>query len=285
MGRRLGDADDPLLVSVRSGAKFSMPGMMETVLDIGLNDESVAGAGAERAAASGSPSTPTAGCCRCSAPPCSASTRTAFAAELDKLKAERGVVRRRRPRRRRDLRGLVATYQAIIGEHTGRDFPQDPREQLRGRRAAPSSRPGTPSAPCSTAARSGSPTTSAPPSTCRPWSSATAATGLGLRASASPATRRPVPGRVRRLPRRRPGRGRRRRHPQHRPARRPRRASTSRRTTQLLDVMSLSSGTTATCATSSSPSRTAGCGSCRPGSASAPPRRRSGSPGPWSTRG
>ena len=43
MGRSLGDPDDPLLVSVRSGAKFSMPGMMETVLDIGLNDESVAG--------------------------------------------------------------------------------------------------------------------------------------------------------------------------------------------------------------------------------------------------
>ncbi len=43
MGRRLGDADDPLLVSVRSGAKFSMPGMMETVLNIGLNDASVEG--------------------------------------------------------------------------------------------------------------------------------------------------------------------------------------------------------------------------------------------------
>src|SRR5690242_15847262 len=41
MGRRLGQVDDPLLVSVRSGAKFSMPGMMETVLNIGLNDESV----------------------------------------------------------------------------------------------------------------------------------------------------------------------------------------------------------------------------------------------------
>ena len=42
-GKKLGQADDPLLVSVRSGAKFSMPGMMETVLNIGLNDESVAG--------------------------------------------------------------------------------------------------------------------------------------------------------------------------------------------------------------------------------------------------
>ncbi len=42
-GKKLGDADDPLLVSVRSGAKFSMPGMMETVLNIGLNDDSVHG--------------------------------------------------------------------------------------------------------------------------------------------------------------------------------------------------------------------------------------------------
>ncbi|MFL5003835.1 MAG: pyruvate, phosphate dikinase [Microvirga sp.] len=43
MGRRLGDAADPLLVSVRSGAKFSMPGMMDTVLNLGLNDDSVEG--------------------------------------------------------------------------------------------------------------------------------------------------------------------------------------------------------------------------------------------------
>ena len=43
MGRRLGDPDEPLLVSVRSGAKFSMPGMMDTVLNLGLNDRSVAG--------------------------------------------------------------------------------------------------------------------------------------------------------------------------------------------------------------------------------------------------
>ena len=43
MGRKLGDPKNPLLVSVRSGAKFSMPGMMETVLNIGLNDESVHG--------------------------------------------------------------------------------------------------------------------------------------------------------------------------------------------------------------------------------------------------
>src|SRR5579875_3044964 len=47
MGKKLGQADDPLLVSVRSGAKFSMPGMMETVLNIGLNDQSVRGLAAQ----------------------------------------------------------------------------------------------------------------------------------------------------------------------------------------------------------------------------------------------
>ena len=47
MGRKLGDHADPLLVSVRSGAKFSMPGMMETVLNVGLTDESVAGLAAQ----------------------------------------------------------------------------------------------------------------------------------------------------------------------------------------------------------------------------------------------
>ena len=62
MGKRLGDPDDPLLVSVRSGAKFSMPGMMETVLNIGLNDAQRASGSPRRpAATSGSPGTPTAG--------------------------------------------------------------------------------------------------------------------------------------------------------------------------------------------------------------------------------
>src|SRR5262249_52448035 len=47
MGKRLGQSDDPLLVSVRSGAKFSMPGMMDTVLNVGLSDDSVAGLAAQ----------------------------------------------------------------------------------------------------------------------------------------------------------------------------------------------------------------------------------------------
>src|SRR6478609_9442410 len=47
MGKKLGQSDDPLLVSVRSGAKVSMPGMMETVLNVGLNDQSVRGLAAQ----------------------------------------------------------------------------------------------------------------------------------------------------------------------------------------------------------------------------------------------
>ncbi|MFI5056432.1 MAG: PEP/pyruvate-binding domain-containing protein, partial [Actinomycetota bacterium] len=47
MGKSLGDPEDPLLVSVRSGAKFSMPGMMDTVLNLGLNDASVDGLAAQ----------------------------------------------------------------------------------------------------------------------------------------------------------------------------------------------------------------------------------------------
>ena len=69
IGRRLGDRHDPLLVSVRSGAAFSMPGMMETVLNIGLNDASVKGL-AEESGTSASPGIPTGGCCRCSARRC-----------------------------------------------------------------------------------------------------------------------------------------------------------------------------------------------------------------------
>ena len=130
MGRRLGDVTDPLLVSVRSGAKFSMPGMMDTVLNLGLNDNSVDGL----AAATGD-------------------ERFAydsyrrfvamygrivldldgdlFEDELEQAKAAAGV--------RSDaelpapaLRGLCTTYRAIVAEHTGSPFPQAPETQLRG---------------------------------------------------------------------------------------------------------------------------------------------------------
>jgi pyruvate,orthophosphate dikinase len=128
MGKTLGDPADPLLVSVRSGAAASMPGMMETVLNVGLNDASVQGLAAQ-----------------------SGSERFAwdsyrrliqmfgktvqgidgelFDEALDAVKAEQGT----------DsdlhldaghLRDVVGRFRAIVREHTGRDFPQDPREQL-----------------------------------------------------------------------------------------------------------------------------------------------------------
>ena len=128
MGRVLGDATDPLLVSVRSGAKFSMPGMMETVLNIGLNDESVRGlvasSGNERFAWD--------------------SYRRLiqmfgktvldidgdlFSDALDGLKAERGVTGDTELTAD-DLRGLVDTFKGIVKEQTGQDFPQDPRTQM-----------------------------------------------------------------------------------------------------------------------------------------------------------
>ncbi len=67
---------NPLLVSVRSGAKFSMPGMMNTILNLGLNDETVEGAGKPRAAIRASPTIATAASSRCSATWCWKSTRT-----------------------------------------------------------------------------------------------------------------------------------------------------------------------------------------------------------------
>jgi pyruvate,orthophosphate dikinase len=128
MGRTLGDPRDPLLVSVRSGARFSMPGMMETVLDIGLNDESVhglAGAGGDERFAFDSYRR----LLQMFGATVLGIDAEAFAEELDKVKAERGVfadvdldVA--------DLRGLVATYQEVIRRHTGHEFPQDPRVQL-----------------------------------------------------------------------------------------------------------------------------------------------------------
>jgi pyruvate, orthophosphate dikinase len=128
MGRKLGDPADPLLVSVRSGAKFSMPGMMDTVLNIGLNNESIQGLAKQ-----------------------SGSDRFAwdsyrrlvqmfgktvlgvegehFEHAIDEIKRAQGV--------RNDvdldadaLAQLVDTFKSIVSEHAGRDFPDNPREQL-----------------------------------------------------------------------------------------------------------------------------------------------------------
>ena len=127
MDRRLGDPSDPLLVSVRSGSKFSMPGMMETVLDVGLNDESLRGLarhGGERFALdSYRRLIQMFGSTVLGIEP------KVFATALAELKDSRS---------RADddgldvddLRELVTTYQGLVSQHAGRDFPQDPREQL-----------------------------------------------------------------------------------------------------------------------------------------------------------
>jgi pyruvate, orthophosphate dikinase len=128
MGRRLGDPSDPLLVSVRSGARYSMPGMMETVLNIGLNDSSVEGLAAivddaHFAWDSYRRLIQMFGKTVLDLP------GHLFEERLDKSKADAGA--------RLDvdipvdsLRRLVKDYKAIIRDQTGRDFPQAPREQL-----------------------------------------------------------------------------------------------------------------------------------------------------------
>src|SRR6478672_1345758 len=128
IGRRLGDRHDPLLVSVRSGAKFSMPGMMETVLNIGLNDASVKGlaevSGNERFAWDsyrrllqmfGKTVLEMPG--------------EVFADALDKAKATKGVSNDLELDVD-DLKQLVEDFKVAVREHSGNEFPQHPREQL-----------------------------------------------------------------------------------------------------------------------------------------------------------
>ena len=126
--RRLGDRHDPLLVSVRSGAKFSMPGMMETVLNIGLNDASVIGL----AEASGSDRFAWDSYRRL----IQMFGKTVldiegehFADALDKAKSTKGISNDT-DLDVTDLMALVQRFKDIVHEETGRDFPQHPREQL-----------------------------------------------------------------------------------------------------------------------------------------------------------
>jgi pyruvate,orthophosphate dikinase len=130
MGKKLGDPADPLLVSVRSGAKFSMPGMMDTVLNLGLNDDSVEGLAKQ-----------------------TSDDRFAYdsyrrfiamygrivlgvegeefdrlldsAKEWDGVKADSDITAD-------TLRRLCERYKAIVAGHTGKAFPQKPFDQLRG---------------------------------------------------------------------------------------------------------------------------------------------------------
>jgi pyruvate,orthophosphate dikinase len=128
MGRQLGDPADPLLVSVRSGAKFSMPGMMDTVLNIGITDESVHGlakqSGNERFA-------------------WDAYRRLvqmfgktvlgidgdAFEDALEEAKQAKGTANDL-DLDAGDLNQLTQRFKEIVREHTGREFPQEPHTQM-----------------------------------------------------------------------------------------------------------------------------------------------------------
>ncbi|KPI05559.1 pyruvate, phosphate dikinase [Actinobacteria bacterium OK074] len=128
MGKRLGQADNPLLVSVRSGAKFSMPGMMDTVLNIGLSDKSVQGlakqAGDERFAWDSYRRL------------IQMFGKTVLDVDgdlfEDALEAAKDAkkVSDDTQLEAADLKKLVTRFKKIVKTEAGRDFPQDPREQM-----------------------------------------------------------------------------------------------------------------------------------------------------------
>ncbi|WP_202443347.1 MULTISPECIES: pyruvate, phosphate dikinase [unclassified Streptomyces] len=128
MGKKLGQADDPLLVSVRSGAKFSMPGMMDTVLNIGLSDASVSGlaaqAGDERFAWDSYRRL-----IQMFGKTVLGVDGELFEEALEEAKQAKGI-RVDIELDAADLKSLVAHFKDIVAKETGRDFPQEPREQM-----------------------------------------------------------------------------------------------------------------------------------------------------------
>jgi pyruvate, orthophosphate dikinase len=134
MGKKLGAAADPLLVSVRSGAKFSMPGMMDTILNLGLNDQSVTGlkvkTGNGRFAKD--------------------SYRrfiqmygnVVLGIDKDEFEHELSAVKKKAKATadvdltESNLDEVIERYKGVVRKQTGHDFPQDPRAQLAGARDA-----------------------------------------------------------------------------------------------------------------------------------------------------
>ncbi|WP_238155405.1 pyruvate, phosphate dikinase [Kribbella soli] len=128
MGKKLGQADDPLLVSVRSGAAVSMPGMMETVLNVGLNDDSVNGLAHQ----SGNPRFAWDAYRRL----IQMFGKTVLGMEGDVF--EDAIEQAKQAKGTSndldldaaDLKRLVETFKQAVHDHTGREFPQDPRIQM-----------------------------------------------------------------------------------------------------------------------------------------------------------
>ncbi len=136
MGMKFGDQQNPLLVSVRSGARASMPGMMDTVLNLGLNDKAVEGI----AAKSGNPRfawdsyrrfVQMYGDVVLGMKPESKESEDPFEIIIDEMKKSRGVALDT-DLTTDDLKELVKQFKAAVKKQTGHDFPEDPWEQLWG---------------------------------------------------------------------------------------------------------------------------------------------------------
>ncbi len=128
MGKSLGQSDDPLLVSVRSGAAISMPGMMDTVLNLGLNDKAVKGL----ANKSGNPRFAWDAYRRfinMFGDVVMGVSHEHFEAALDKIKKRRKV-ELDTELDTDDLQKVVEAYKEVFKKHTKQSFPQDPRKQL-----------------------------------------------------------------------------------------------------------------------------------------------------------
>jgi pyruvate,orthophosphate dikinase len=134
LGKTFGDPKNPLLFSVRSGARVSMPGMMDTVLNLGINDEITEGL----AELSGNPRfawdsfrrfVQMYGDVVLDLKPVNKEDEDPFEVIIEKKKAEKGV-EEDTELTTEDLKELVAEFKAAIKEATGHDFPEDPMEQL-----------------------------------------------------------------------------------------------------------------------------------------------------------
>lgn len=129
MGRRLGDAVDPLLVSVRSGAQFSMPGMMDTVLNLGLNDQSVE-ALVSRTGDARFAYDSYARFISMYGRIVLGIEGTHFDEHLHAAMQRCGVVTEGELSAEANA-GLAAVYRDVVEHHSGRPFPQEPRAQMR----------------------------------------------------------------------------------------------------------------------------------------------------------
>ena len=129
MGQKLGDAANPLLASVRSGAKFSMPGMMNTILNLGLNDATTAGL----AAKSNNPRFAY-DCYRRFIQMFGEVTLGIDMEHFDHIfdaRKHKRKVKLDTDLTTEDLQAIIADYKALVARTTGKPFPQDPMEQLR----------------------------------------------------------------------------------------------------------------------------------------------------------